>query len=81
MDYFEHQRNEEEISDATYQTMTDALMCLKPYIEDPIDVSTITDEEWDRIALDYYDKCMSKSQIKRIHFAQYLRELWELKDA
>ncbi len=31
MHYFEHERNEGEITDATYEFMVDALMSLKPY--------------------------------------------------
>jgi len=32
MHYFEHELNEEEITQATYENMVDALMAVKPYL-------------------------------------------------
>ena len=34
MHYFEHELNEEEITVATYENMVDALMSVKPWLED-----------------------------------------------
>lgn len=33
MNYFEHELTEEEITNATYETMTDALMSLRPELK------------------------------------------------
>uniref|UniRef100_A0A6M3KYW7 Uncharacterized protein n=1 Tax=viral metagenome TaxID=1070528 RepID=A0A6M3KYW7_9ZZZZ len=36
MHYFDHEFSEDEISEKTYEEMVDALMSLKPWIEDGV---------------------------------------------